>query len=227
MHGGLAHLRQHPRDAIDGIVAVPVSGRFRPIDYHAYPLLQPSRGFRLGRPDLPQRREDLRRANRADRPITEDGEDVSLERAEPLRSVFDVSEGRANVRDWLYVDDHARALIAVMTRGRIGESYNVGGRAERSNLAVVEAICDQLDARRPLAEAARHRDLIRFVIDRPGHDRRYAIDPAKIESELGWSAEESFDSGLAKTIDWYLDNMWWWRPIRDQHYRGERLGTAA
>ena len=132
-----------------------------------------------------------------------------------------------NVRDWLYVDDHARALIAVMTRGRIGESYNVGGRAERSNLAVVEAICDQLDARRPLAEAASHRDLIRFVVDRPGHDRRYAIDPAKIESELGWSAEESFDSGLARTIDWYLDNMWWWRPIRDQHYRGDRLGTAA
>jgi dTDP-glucose 4,6-dehydratase len=133
----------------------------------------------------------------------------------------------ANVRDWLYVEDHARALELVVTRGAVGESYNIGGRAERSNLAVVEAICDLLDARRPRRGGAGHRDLIRFVADRPGHDRRYAIDPAKIERELGWRAEETFETGLAKTIDWYLDNAWWWRPIRARRYAGERLGTVG
>jgi dTDP-glucose 4,6-dehydratase len=132
----------------------------------------------------------------------------------------------ANVRDWLYVEDHARALELVLTRGRIGESYNVGGRSERTNRQVVEAICDILDERRPLASGESRRSLIEFVQDRPGHDRRYAIDPAKIESELGWRAQESFDSGLAKTIDWYLDNEWWWRPIREQRYAGARLGTG-
>ena len=129
-----------------------------------------------------------------------------------------------NVRDWLYVDDHARALEMVLTRGRVGESYNVGGRAERTNLQVVEAICDLLDERRP-PESGRRRELITFVADRPGHDRRYAIDSSKIESELGWRAEESFDSGLARTIDWYLDNRWWWGPIRAGSYAGERLGA--
>jgi dTDP-glucose 4,6-dehydratase len=131
----------------------------------------------------------------------------------------------ANVRDWLHVEDHARALELVMTRGRIGESYNVGGRAERSNLAVVEAICDTLDRLRPRREGS-HRDLITFVADRPGHDRRYAIDPAKIETELGWAAQESFESGLEKTVLWYLDNDWWWRPIREQKYSGARLGAG-
>ncbi|HEX4738068.1 MAG TPA: dTDP-glucose 4,6-dehydratase [Allosphingosinicella sp.] len=131
----------------------------------------------------------------------------------------------ANVRDWLYVDDHAAALERVLTRGRLGESYNIGGRAERTNLAVVEAICDLLDARRPLDRP--RRELIAFVRDRPGHDRRYAIDPTKAERELGWRAEESFETGLAKTIDWYLANDWWWRPIRDGQYAGDRLGTAA
>ncbi|MDQ3077400.1 MAG: dTDP-glucose 4,6-dehydratase [Pseudomonadota bacterium] len=131
-----------------------------------------------------------------------------------------------NVRDWLFVEDHARALELVMTRGAVGESYNIGGRAERSNLAVVETICDLLDRRRPLDGGASRRDLIEFVADRPGHDRRYAIDPSKIERELGWRAAESFESGLLKTIDWYLDNEWWWRPIRDQYYAGARLGQS-
>jgi dTDP-glucose 4,6-dehydratase len=129
-----------------------------------------------------------------------------------------------NVRDWLHVEDHARALEQVVTRGRVGESYNVGARSERTNLQVVEAICDLVDQR--LGGEPR-RSLISFVEDRPGHDRRYAIDPAKIERELGWHAEESFESGLRKTVDWYLDNEWWWRPIREKKYAGDRLGAAG
>jgi dTDP-glucose 4,6-dehydratase len=129
-----------------------------------------------------------------------------------------------NVRDWLYVEDHARALALVMQRGRIGESYNIGGNEERTNLQVVEAICDALDMRRPIGEP--RRNLITFVTDRPGHDRRYAIDASKIAAELGWKPQESFDSGLAKTIDWYLDSAWWWEPIRSGAYAGERLGKA-
>ena len=132
-----------------------------------------------------------------------------------------------NVRDWLHVDDHAAALELVLTHGVPGESYNVGGRAERTNLQVVEAICDLLDERVPLSAGESRRALTQFVDDRPGHDRRYAIDPAKIERELGWRAEQTFESGLARTIDWYLTNEWWWRPIREGKYRGERLGTAA
>ena len=132
----------------------------------------------------------------------------------------------ANVRDWLFVDDHARALELVATRGAPGKSYNIGGRAERTNLTVVETICDLLDARRPRASGASYRDLIAFVNDRPGHDRRYAIDPSKVERELRWRAEETFESGLGRTVDWYLDNEWWWAPIRTQRYAGRRLGTA-
>ena len=131
-----------------------------------------------------------------------------------------------NVRDWLYVDDHVRALELVATQGAIGESYNVGGRAERTNLAVVETICDLLDARSPLPGGEARRSLIAFVKDRPGHDRRYAIDPSKIENELDWSASESFESGIERTIDWYLANDWWWRPIREGKYAGARLGTG-
>jgi dTDP-glucose 4,6-dehydratase len=131
-----------------------------------------------------------------------------------------------NVRDWLYVEDHARALEKVATEGRPGATYLIGGRAERTNLEVVEAICDLLDERRPRANGKRHRELIEFVADRPGHDRRYAIDPARIERELGWAAQESFESGLAKTIDWYLAREDWWRPLREQRYAGERLGGA-
>ena len=132
-----------------------------------------------------------------------------------------------NVRDWLYVDDHAAALELVATTGKIGESYAIGGRSERNNLAVVESICDCLDSKAPLPGGRSRRDLIRFVADRPGHDRRYAIDPSKIERELGWRATESFESGLDKTIDWYLANDWWWRPIREQRYAGNRLGAAS
>ena len=132
-----------------------------------------------------------------------------------------------NVRDWLFVDDHARALELVMTKGRVGESYNIGGRAERTNLEVVETICDILDRKTPLPNGGSRRNLIRFVQDRPGHDRRYAIDPSKIERELGWRSEETFETGLERTIDWYLGNDWWWRPIREQKYGGDRLGTAS
>lgn len=132
-----------------------------------------------------------------------------------------------NVRDWLFVDDHARALELVATKGAIGESYNIGGRAERTNLQVVEAICDTLDRARPRADGKSYREQIVFVSDRPGHDRRYAIDPSKIETDLSWRAEESFDTGLAKTVDWYLANDWWWQPLRAERYAGERLGQAA
>lgn len=132
-----------------------------------------------------------------------------------------------NVRDWLHVDDHAEALELVVTRGAVGESYNVGGRAERTNLQVVEAICDLLDQRQPLASKCPRRSLINFVADRPGHDRRYAIDASKIERELGWRATRRFEDGLADTIDWYLANDWWWRPIRGGNYSGARLGQVG
>jgi dTDP-glucose 4,6-dehydratase len=132
----------------------------------------------------------------------------------------------ANVRDWLFVDDHARALELVATAGRPGESYNIGGRSERSNLNVVEAICAMLDGVKP-RRRGKYRDLITFVADRPGHDRRYAIDASKIERELGWMPEESFETGLAKTVGWYLENRWWWEPIRSGRYAGERLGAAG
>lgn len=132
----------------------------------------------------------------------------------------------ANVRDWLFVEDHARALEAVATRGRIGESYNVGGRSEQTNLRVVQTICDTLDRKRPRRGGGSYRDLITFVTDRPGHDRRYAIDATKIERELGWRPQETFETGLSKTVDWYLANEWWWGPIRQDRYSGERLGAA-
>jgi dTDP-glucose 4,6-dehydratase len=130
----------------------------------------------------------------------------------------------ANVRDWLYVDDHVRALERVMMDGRLGETYLIGGRSERTNLQVVEAICAELDRKRPRADGLSYAEQIEFVQDRPGHDRRYAIDPSKIEGELGWRAHESFQSGLAKTVDWYLAREDWWRPLREQLYAGERLG---
>lgn len=132
----------------------------------------------------------------------------------------------ANIRDWLHVEDHARALALVVSKGAVGESYNIGGRTERTNLAVVEAICDLLDQKRPRPSCASYREFITFVTDRPGHDRRYAIDPSKIERELGWAPQETFESGLGKTVDWYLDNAWWWQPIREKRYAGERLGSV-
>jgi len=128
-----------------------------------------------------------------------------------------------NIRDWLYVDDHARALYLIATRGRLGEKYNVGGRNERRNIDIVSRICELLDDMAP--RGAPHADLIRYVADRPGHDQRYAIDASKLESELGWKAQETFDTGIVKTVRWYLDNEWWWRPLRDKVYSGERLGV--
>ena len=129
-----------------------------------------------------------------------------------------------NVRDWLYVDDHARALYAVVTKGIPGERYVVGGRNEKSNLAVVHGICAHLDETAPREDGLSHAAAISFVEDRPGHDYRYAIDPTKIERKLGWTARETFDTGLKKTVDWYLANEMWWLPLRLKTYAGERLG---
>lgn len=126
------------------------------------------------------------------------------------------------IRDWLHVDDHARALHMILTRGRPGESYNVGADCERRNIEVVEAVCDILDESRPTDGKPRRRNLITFVEDRPGHDARYAIDASRIRSELGWQPRESFASGLAGTVRWYLDHAEWWRNIG--YYRGARLG---
>ena len=126
-----------------------------------------------------------------------------------------------NVRDWLYVEDHARALDLIADRGRVGETYNVGGRNERRNIDVVRRICSVLDETSPSNRP--REELIEFVTDRPGHDARYAIDATKLENELGWRALENFDTGIEKTVRWYLDNEWWWRPLRER-YAGERLG---
>ncbi|MDX7950378.1 dTDP-glucose 4,6-dehydratase [Lichenihabitans sp. Uapishka_5] len=132
-----------------------------------------------------------------------------------------------NIRDWLFVDDHARALLLVVEKGTPGESYNVGGRNERKNIDVVRQICTLLDEMAPDAAIGRREDLITFVTDRPGHDGRYAIDATRIETELGWKAEENFDTGLRKTVRWYLDNKAWWERVRSGGYRGERLGLDA
>lgn len=126
-----------------------------------------------------------------------------------------------NVRDWLFVEDHARALWEVLTRGPVGERFNIGGNNEKTNLEVVERICDILDTLRP--GPGSRRDLITFVKDRPGHDHRYAIDAARIRRELGWEPKESFETGLERTVRWYLDNEWWWGPLREEAHkrRGE------
>ena len=138
--------------------------------------------------------------------------------------------GRGNqVRDWLYVEDHARALALVLFKGKVGETYNIGGHNERRNIDVVHTLCDllaELTEVRP-AGVGHFRDLITFVTDRPGHDLRYAIDAGKIERELGWTPAESFESGLRKTVQWYLANRAWCRRIQDGSYRGERLGLAV
>ena len=152
----------------------------------------------------------------------------------------------ANVRDWLYVDDHVAALCLVNEKGRPGETYNVGGHNERTNLEVVQTVCRILDELRPRKDVAsgdpasrpakdgasggpapcpRYEDLICFVADRPGHDLRYAIDPAKLMGELGWRPSRTFDTGIRETVQWYLDNDWWWRPIHEKKYAGQRLGT--
>ena len=132
----------------------------------------------------------------------------------------------ANVRDWLYVEDHARALLLVNEKGVPGETYNVGGHNERTNLSVVKTVCAILDDLKPRTDGTKYDSLITFVADRPGHDLRYAIDPAKLMSELGWKPRENFETGIRKTVQWYLDNEWWWGPIHCGLYAGERLGTG-
>jgi dTDP-glucose 4,6-dehydratase len=133
----------------------------------------------------------------------------------------------SNVRDWLYVDDHARALLAVVGKGRPGETYCIGGRSERTNLDVVKVICALLDELAPSKTIGRRESLITFVTDRPGHDLRYAIDPTRISTELGWQPHETFETGLRKTVEWYLTNRPWWQHIRRSVYGGERLGVLA
>ena len=132
-----------------------------------------------------------------------------------------------NVRDWLYVEDHARALITVLRKGRVGEVYNIGGNAERRNIDVVRGICALLDEMQPRSAHHPHADFITLVPDRPGHDARYAIDASKIRVELDWKPQESFESGLAKTVRWYLDNKIWWERILSGVYRTERLGLVT
>ena len=129
-----------------------------------------------------------------------------------------------NVRDWLYVEDHADALLTVLAKGQTGRSYNIGGENEATNIDIVRKICALLDERCP--DAAPHADLITFVTDRPGHDLRYAIDPARIRTELGWRPSVTLDEGLARTVDWYLSHEDWWRPLMDRDGVGKRLGTA-
>jgi dTDP-glucose 4,6-dehydratase len=132
-----------------------------------------------------------------------------------------------NVRDWLYVEDHVRALTAVFERGTPGETYLIGGRAERTNLQVVETICARLDILSPRADGRSYADQITFVADRPGHDHRYAIDASKLQRELGWGPTVSFEDGIDQTVRWYLANEAWWRPILSGTYAGERLGTQV
>ena len=132
----------------------------------------------------------------------------------------------ANVRDWLYVDDHVKALCLVNEKGVPGETYNVGGHNERTNLEVVKTICAIMDELRPRADGTKYESLITYVKDRPGHDLRYAIDPDKLMNKLGWKPEEDFASGIRKTVQWYLDNEWWWGPIHRGRYAGQRLGNG-
>ena len=131
----------------------------------------------------------------------------------------------ANVRDWLFVEDHARALLLVNEKGAPGETYNVGGHNERTNLEVVQAVCAVLDELKPRKDG-QYSDLITYVADRPGHDLRYAIDPTKLMTELGWKPRENFATGIRRTVRWYLENEWWWGPIRANRYAGQRLGAG-
>lgn len=130
-----------------------------------------------------------------------------------------------NIRDWLFVDDHAQALITVLEQGVAGETYAVGGNSERTNLDVVEQLCDLVDQR--VADDGDRRKLISFVTDRPGHDLRYAVNASKIADQLGWVPSHTFEEGLAETVAWYLDNEWWWRPLLSERYEGERLGVET
>lgn len=133
------------------------------------------------------------------------------------------------VRDWLYVEDHARALYLVVSKGKPGETYNIGGHNEKRNIDVVTTLCRLLDQLAPQKrlKIQKYEDLITFVTDRPGHDQRYAIDASKIARELGWQPRETFDTGIRKTVQWYLDNAWWWQRVKDGSYQGERLGLGV
>ncbi len=135
-------------------------------------------------------------------------------------------DGR-QIRDWLYVEDHARALWLVLTRASVGETYNIGAGNERRNIDVVRALCGHLQSAVPPPSGRRYEDLITFVADRPGHDSRYAINASKLERELGWKPAETFETGLAKTVTWYLENRSWWQRVLDGSYRLARLGTSA
>jgi dTDP-glucose 4,6-dehydratase len=130
-----------------------------------------------------------------------------------------------NIRDWLFVEDHARALLLAVEKGVPGETYNIGGKNERTNLQIVEAICDRLDRALPPRNEPRRR-LIAFVADRPGHDRRYAIDASKVERELGWRAQKTFETGIEETVRWYLNNRPWWQAVLDGGYKAQRLGKG-
>jgi dTDP-glucose 4,6-dehydratase len=132
----------------------------------------------------------------------------------------------SNIRDWMHVDDHVQALMAMLEKGEPGEVYLVGGDSERRNIDVVDGICDLLDDYLPQSANRPHRSLRQFVTDRPGHDFRYAIDSSRAHRKLGWQPQESFESGLAKTVRWYLDNADWWQPILDGRYQGQRLGNT-
>jgi dTDP-glucose 4,6-dehydratase len=132
----------------------------------------------------------------------------------------------SNIRDWLYVEDHADALLLVVAKGALGRSYNIGGENERTNLQLVQTLCGILDAKRP-KQSGSYADQITFVTDRPGHDARYAIDPTRIRQELGWRPSVTVDEGLEKTVQWYLDNAAWWRPLQARRGVGERLGVKA
>jgi dTDP-glucose 4,6-dehydratase len=130
-----------------------------------------------------------------------------------------------NIRDWLYVEDHARALVLVALEGKIGETYNIGGHNEKQNIEVVHTICSILDDVKP--KESKYAEQITYVQDRPGHDMRYAIDASKIERELGWTPKETFESGIRKTVEWYLNNEGWWKAVLDGSYQGERLGSGS
>ena len=131
-----------------------------------------------------------------------------------------------NVRDWLYVEDHCRAILTVLEQGKPGEKYNIGGHNEKTNLSIVQDLCDILDRRQPRGDGRSYREQITFVKDRPGHDLRYAIDAAKIKQELGWMPQETFETGIIKTVEWYLANREWCRRVTDGSYRRERLGIG-
>ena len=131
-----------------------------------------------------------------------------------------------NVRDWLFVEDHAEALLTVFEKGRVGDTYNIGGHNEKQNLEVVHTICDLLDEMRKRSDSKSYRDLITYVADRPGHDKRYAIDASKVKKELGWKPKETFESGIRKTVAWYLENAEWCKRVQDGSYKRERLGRG-